>query len=226
MTTSDLIEAWQALLPTCVMVSAGPVLDHAPALTFTERVSAGIVDEDRLREFQSGRAFAKRALSMLGVNNAELPIGADRATVWPNGIVGSITHARDGNQSHAVATVARACNIPAIGIDVEFDRSPRPDTWPIFLTAQELKRISTLPVQARGIEALQIWCLKEAGTKAFRRSIDPTELETEYDRDADEYLITWAVPGSGRQIVRTLQGRTRRLQGLVMAAAVSKNVEA
>jgi 4'-phosphopantetheinyl transferase EntD len=226
MTTSNLLEAWRALLPTCVKVSAGPVLDQAPALTFTERVSAGIDDGERLRKFQSRRAYAKRALLMLGVDDAELTIGANRATVWPDGIVGSISHARDGNQGHVVATVGRACNIHAVGIDVEFDRGPHPDTWPIFMTAQELKRISKLSVQMRTIEALKIWCLKEASTKAIRRSIDPTELETKCDQDGDEYLITWAVPGNGTRIVRTLHGRTRRLQGLVMAAAVSKNVEA
>jgi 4'-phosphopantetheinyl transferase EntD len=226
MITSDLLDAWRALLPPCVKVSAGPLLNHADALTFTERASAGIVDGERMRELQSGRVYAKAALSMLGVNDAELPIGPDRAPQWPNGFVGSITHVRDGGGGHIAAAVGRACDIHSIGIDVEFARSPHPDTWAFFLTERELKRISTLPVESRGIEVLNLWCVKEAGSKTLRHPIDPTEIETEYDQNRDEYLITWKDPtGNSSQTARTLHGRAKRLLGFVMAAAISNTTE-
>jgi 4'-phosphopantetheinyl transferase EntD len=227
MITSDLLEAWRALLPPCVKVSAGPLLNHAAALTFTEHASAGIVDGERLRELRSGRVYAKAALSMLGIDNAELPIGPDRAPIWPNGVVGSITHARDAGGSHVAAAVGRACDVHAIGIDVECDRSPQPDTWAIFLTERELKRIFTLPARSRGLEVLNVWCVKEAGTKALRRTINPTEIETDYDQNRDEYLITLkSALGDSSQYARTLRGRTKRLLGFVMATATSNCAEA
>jgi len=226
MITSDLLEAWRVLLPPCVKVSAGPLLNHTAPLTFTEGASAGIVDGERLRELQSGRVYAKAALSMLGVNDAELPIGPDRAPQWPNGFVGSITHVRNGGGSHVAAAVGRACDVQAIGIDVEFARGPHPDTWAFFLTERELKRISTLPAGSRGLEVLNVWCVKEAGTKALRHSINPTEIETEYDQNSDEYLITWKDPiGDRSQYTRTLHGRTKRLVGFVMATAISNSAE-
>jgi 4'-phosphopantetheinyl transferase EntD len=226
MITFGLLEAWRVLLPPCVKVSAGPLLNRAAPLTFTERASAGVVDEERLRELQSGRVYAKAALSMLGVDDIELPIGPDRAPVWPTGIVGSITHAKYGGASHIAAAVGRDFDVHAIGIDVEFAHDPHPDTWAFFLTERELKRISTLPAGSREIEVLNVWCVKEAGTKALRRTIDPTEIETDYDQNEDEYLISWDPIGDSPQVARTLRGRTKRLLGFVMAAAISKNAEA
>jgi 4'-phosphopantetheinyl transferase EntD len=226
MITSDLLDAWRLLLPPCVKVSAGPLLNHAAALSFTERASAGNVDGERLRELQSGRVYAKAALSMLGVDDVELPIGSDRAPLWPKGIVGSITHARDAGGSHVAAAVGRTCDVHAIGIDVERDSSPPPNTWAIFLTERELKRISTLPAGSRGVEVLNVWCVKEAGTKALRLIIDPTEIETEYDQNRDEHLITLKKPlGNSSQLARTLRGRTRRLLGFVLATAIPNSAE-
>ncbi|WP_352542194.1 hypothetical protein [Mesorhizobium sp. M0018] len=45
-------------------------------------------------EFLAGRAMADAALQALGQLTTEIPIGPDRAPVWPKGSVGSITHAR------------------------------------------------------------------------------------------------------------------------------------
>lgn len=48
----------------------------------------------RRAEFLAGRAMADAALQALGQLTTEIPIGPDRAPVWPKGSVGSITHAR------------------------------------------------------------------------------------------------------------------------------------
>ena len=62
-----------------------------------------------------GRACARRALAKLGLHNAVLPVGADRAPVWPAGVVGSITHTK----GYCAAAVAWKRDYVAIGIDVE-----------------------------------------------------------------------------------------------------------
>ncbi len=69
----------------------------------------------RQAEFLAGRRCALRALRDLGCNVGDLPIGPDRAPVWPSGFLGSITHA---------GTVAAAVAVPTgsmrgIGIDIE-----------------------------------------------------------------------------------------------------------
>ena len=46
----------------------------------------------RQSEFLAGRMAAQLALSELSIDNIDIPIGKNRAPVWPNGIMGSITH--------------------------------------------------------------------------------------------------------------------------------------
>src|SRR5277367_2552834 len=59
----------------------------------------------RRTEFLAGRACARSALRKLADGRADdaIPIGPDRAPVWPAGIVGAITHAH----GFAAAAVAR-----------------------------------------------------------------------------------------------------------------------
>lgn len=70
----------------------------------------------RLAGFVAGRYCAERALRMAGrEGGAEVGMGADRAPVWPDGFVGSITHA-----DRLVAAVAASRrDVRAIGIDCE-----------------------------------------------------------------------------------------------------------
>ena len=44
----------------------------------------------RLSDFSTGRYCAIKALEQLGIQDAIIPIGEDRAPIWPEGIVGSI----------------------------------------------------------------------------------------------------------------------------------------
>jgi len=44
----------------------------------------------RLADFSTGRYCAIKALEQLGIQDAIIPIGEDRAPIWPEGIVGSI----------------------------------------------------------------------------------------------------------------------------------------
>ena len=66
-------------------------------------------------EFLAGRRCALEALRACGALVSDLPIGPDRAPVWPEGFLGSITHA---------GTIAAAVALPAggtrgVGIDIE-----------------------------------------------------------------------------------------------------------
>ena len=108
--------------------------------------SLGPADAERVREFASGRAYAKRALATLGMHNVDLPIGPNRAPIWPNGVVGSIAHVRDSHYgTYAAAAVARADAVLAVGLDFEMENSLHPHVWRHVLTKRELERILSLP---------------------------------------------------------------------------------
>jgi|ERR1700722_8965111 4'-phosphopantetheinyl transferase EntD len=220
MIDSDMVEAWQKLLPPCVKVSAGPLLEKTVPLTPVERASAGMVDDVRTAELEAGRVYAKRALEMMGIENVDLPVGPDRAPRWPVGVVGSLTHVRGRGGSHIAAAVGWARDIRGIGIDVEYTTTaPAPKVWKSILTKRELEHIRALPADRRGPEVLNRWCTKEAATKALQRAINPASIETEYDPETGEYLASHTSFGESK-FNKGLRGGIRRLHGFVLAAVV------
>ncbi|MGO9454312.1 MAG: 4'-phosphopantetheinyl transferase family protein [Candidatus Binataceae bacterium] len=71
----------------------------------------------RQNEFAAGREAAHRAMSRLGVPAVPLLAGAERAPLWPAGVVGSISHTR----RIAIAAVASEADLYGLGVDVEED---------------------------------------------------------------------------------------------------------
>src|ERR1700731_4844810 len=71
--------------------------------------------QKRQREFLAGRWCAEEALQCLGASSTHVAMAEDRAPIWPDGVVGSITHTGD----FAAAAVAWAADIAAVGIDSE-----------------------------------------------------------------------------------------------------------
>lgn len=119
------------------------------------RALAGAVPS-RLAEFAAGRQAARTALAALGHAPAALPMGADRAPIWPEGVAGSISHAA----GIAVAVVRHGA---PLGIDVE-DDSPLPeDLWPTLTSPQER---AAFPPGDTGQHVRRVFAAKEALFKA------------------------------------------------------------
>lgn len=87
----------------------------------------------RRREFAAGRAAAHRAMVQAGHRPVAIPVAKNRAPIWPEGLVGSISH----TQSCAMAVVANAGTIRGLGIDVEEDKPLADDLWPAICTSPE-----------------------------------------------------------------------------------------
>jgi 4'-phosphopantetheinyl transferase EntD len=104
----------------------------ATAETFVDMGEGELFAEERLliaravpkrrAEFATGRACARRALAGLGVEAGPILRGQEREPLWPDGVVGSITHCA----GFRAAAVGRATEYRAIGIDAEPD-DPLPD---------------------------------------------------------------------------------------------------
>jgi enterobactin synthetase component D / holo-[acyl-carrier protein] synthase len=71
--------------------------------------------QERQREFLAGRWCAEQALRCLGARSTHVAMAEDRAPIWPDGVVGSITHTGD----FAAAAVAWGTDIAGLGIDSE-----------------------------------------------------------------------------------------------------------
>ena len=110
----------------------------------------------RLAEFAAGRTAARAALSALGHAPVALPMGQDRAPIWPGSIAGSIAHA-------AGIAIAVARRGGPLGVDVEADAPLPPDLWPVITSPAER---AALPDGDTGHLIAQVFVGKEALFKA------------------------------------------------------------
>jgi 4'-phosphopantetheinyl transferase EntD len=148
----------RALLPATVNLSGfvGSV-DASTLLPAEERHIRGM-SAGRIAEFAAGRLCARRALGALGIWGQALDRREDRSPVWPNGVVGSLSHAG----AHSVAAVARREEISGIGIDIESVGRIREELWPMLFVAREVASIESRPVAERAALASILFSAKEA----------------------------------------------------------------
>lgn len=137
-----------------------------PALTLfpEEEALLGRAVDKRRREFTTARACARTALASLGIPPAPIMPGERGAPQWPPGIVGSITHCA----GYRAAAVARACDVPTMGLDAEpHEVLPSGVLESISLPA-ERERLPALAAVEPGIcwDRL-LFCAKEATYKAW-----------------------------------------------------------
>jgi 4'-phosphopantetheinyl transferase EntD len=122
------------LLPRSVaVVVAEPGDDDVPLLPaerrFVEHAAAV-----RRRHFAAGRTCARAALRQLGHPAVAVPLGAERAPVWPTGVVGSITHC----EGFTAAAVAWRRDVTLLGIDTEVASALDEDVVGAIASADEL----------------------------------------------------------------------------------------
>jgi 4'-phosphopantetheinyl transferase EntD len=105
----------EEILPAGVIVVAACDDDVEASLFPEEELVVGRAVEKRRREFTTARMCARAALQELGFPAAPIPTGERGEPLWPEGVVGSITHC-DGYRACAVA---RSSEIVTVGIDAE-----------------------------------------------------------------------------------------------------------
>jgi 4'-phosphopantetheinyl transferase EntD len=111
----------------------------------------------RREEFAAGRACARRALHEFGIADFALQAAEDRRPIWPQGIVGSITHTR----GFCAAVVARTRSQRALGIDTERLGSVQPELWE-RICGPEMDLLAALPEAQGAAVATLIFSIKEA----------------------------------------------------------------
>lgn len=193
-----------ALLPGWAAVGASGPADPA-TLHPDEATAIDRAVPARRREFAGGRAAARQALRALTAIAPPVPMGPDRAPLWPPGIVGSIAHA-DGL---CLAAVARAADCTGLGIDIETD-----GPLPAEAVAEVL-----LPGEDTGAGRL-VFAAKEAVFKALYPRVgtvfgfDAVRIALGPDTFSARTLIPLGPCPGGR----TLTGRHIRTHGLILTA--------
>ncbi len=153
-------------------------LDSNLAQNFASWLPAGMhkVASPRKQEFIAGRYCASEAAKEIGFNLVNLPSAATREPIWPEGIIGSISHSK----LMAISCVSDSKNLSSIGIDAEelIKLEMLKDIEKVIATQDELKLISSTDNQT-GVTIL--FSAKESLYKALfplvRTFIDFNEVK-------------------------------------------------
>jgi 4'-phosphopantetheinyl transferase EntD len=126
----------------------------------------------RLADFSTGRYCAIKALEQLEIQGAVIPIGEDRAPIWPEGIVGSISHC----DSLTGAIVAKSSDHSSLGLDIEEIGRVTPDLWDLVFTENEKNFLFGLSEENMLVKSTAIFSIKEAFYK-FQYPLTKTFLD-------------------------------------------------
>lgn len=193
---------------------------HRPAhfeLLDAERTAAVEMTERRLRDFLNGRACARLALARLGFADCPVPIGADREPLWPDGVVGSISHCGES----AGAAVARSDHIEGIGLDIELREELDEALVPMICRADERAYLAARDGRLR--LAKLIFSAKESIFKCIwpsvRRFVDFQEVSIDLDLDHNAFRARARSAGLPADLVGRLRGRIGRAGELLVTSA-------
>lgn len=140
--------------------------------------------EKRRRESTTARWCARRALAALGHPPAPVLPGERRCPIWPDGVVGSLTHC-DG---YRAAAVCPSTSWHAIGIDAEPHHRLPADVTELVVRPEERDRLADLTAADASVcwDRL-LFSAKEAVYKAWyplaRRWLDSQDASLTYSPD-------------------------------------------
>lgn len=212
------------MLPGCV-ASAGTTGDLPDELFATERPAVGNAVDRRRREFETGRACARMALERLGLPRTEIPAGEHGQPLWPEGIVGSITHC-DGYRACAVAWRS---DIVSLGIDAEPHAALSQRVLRGIATGGERRRLAA---RHTGLHLDRIlFSAKEAVFKAWfplasrRLGFKDADILCDTSTASFRAILTLPGPVVGGLELSELWGRWRVQDGLVVTAVVIEQAD-
>ncbi|MFI5157214.1 MAG: 4'-phosphopantetheinyl transferase [Sphingobacteriales bacterium] len=114
--------------------------------------------EKRKTEFSTGRFCAKKALENIGLFEKEILVGTNREPLWPEGILGSISHC----DNFTGAVVGCTDKIVSIGIDIENIGGIKSNVWDVIYTTSEQQFLTNTPTNKVDLFSTLIFSFKES----------------------------------------------------------------
>jgi len=126
-------------------------------------LSARRMQPVREREFRTGRALAREALTRLGVADFALLPAETREPRWPAGIVGSISHC----EGVCAVAVAASTQFSGLGIDLEYIGRIDDAIADTVCAPEERRQLDELPPSSRRQRLSLLFSAKESVFKAL-----------------------------------------------------------
>ena len=152
------MRALHDLFPSACGIACQVFAHPLPVLPEAEALAVATAAESRKINFTMGRVAAREALEKIGCPPTAIPVGTDRAPVWPAGIIGSIAHTR----GVGVAVVARTEHVSAIGVDLEQSSAVTENLWPELFLSEERAFLQSMDEASRARFATAFFSMKEA----------------------------------------------------------------
>lgn len=211
------------LVPAGVAVAdaRGPLPGEA-LLPGEEELIARAVGKRR-EEFTTARTCARIALGKLGVPPVPVLSGSKREPLWPDGVVGSLTHC----EGYRAAAVARIADVASLGIDAEPHEALPAGVLARVSLPEERARLAALPAGPHWDRLL--FSAKESVYKAWfplaRRWLGFEEARLDFAPGPDPTrgtftaeLLVEGMPPVGGRAVTVLSGRYAVGGGLLVTA--------
>lgn len=183
--------------------------------------------EERRREFTTGRRCARQALARLGLPRAPLLAGPRGEPLWPDGVVGSISHCA----GYRVAAVARRTDLLALGMDAE-PAGPLPEGVldAVTVAGERAALESCRRVAPEVCWDRVLFSAKESVYKAWfpltGRPLDFLDALVRLDPVRGVFSAAMTVPGHrvvGGSAISGFTGRWAVVGGLVLTAVMVPN---
>jgi len=146
------------LFPNHVAIEITDLVSASASLLPEEELFSQHYSAKRRREFITGRTNARQLLKKYNLHRYPLLPNADRAPIWPEGIIGSISHCKD----LCGVIVSEAKHYRSIGFDIENIRTFNFAVRKYICTEDEDEWLLSLPEASRSQALLLIFSIKES----------------------------------------------------------------
>ena len=210
-----------------VLTDSSPLTAEADDLLPEERPLIARAVPSRRREFATGRVRARTLLARLGIPDFPLLRDRDRIPLWPDGVVGSISH----TEGLCAVAVAVRDEVLALGVDAEPDGAIETELWARICTEAELAWLERQPAPRRGRLARAFFSAKECTYKCLyplaRLPLGFHDVEVELDLEGGRFRSTVVSPGEDCAVGRTrLLGSIALREGWILTGATLRSGDA
>ena len=143
--------------------------------------------EKRKREFRAGRHCAHQVLTELGHSGATLKVGEHRQPLWPENIIGSISH----TDRYCACVAMPKGDIISVGIDVEKSEPVDKSSLPLICTRREMSAIEEMQSSIDLPLCKLIFSAKECVHKVYyplnQHTLDFLDAEIQIDLEKSSF---------------------------------------
>ena len=194
--TAALSERLRELFPPHALTAELRGAGDATTLLPAEAQCVAKAVSKRQQEFAAGRSCARLLLAQFGIRGFALRMADDRQPLWPDAVVGSITHTKQ----FCAVVVAEKSRLGALGIDSEISGSVKPELWQTICTAAERDWLATLAASQQAAAATLLFSAKEAFYKCqyplTQQRLNFHDATVEADWGSERGSFTVHAPGA------------------------------